>query len=149
MRDIADFNLEQGFLSMDDKNNFKQISQSLLNLKKEHVNVVVYNENIFNAVYEKLKCVYRKNHREGKGLPKSGVTEEAGAEMEAMASNKKRKVGDVAEPGEAGGEDGEQQEGAARGERNSRGEMDQQDDFPLRVRVTHEKKLAHGKCSKK
>ncbi len=59
MRRIADFNLEQGFLSIDDKNKFKQISQSLLNLKKEHVNVVVHNEHLFDLVYNKLKSVYR------------------------------------------------------------------------------------------
>ena len=56
-----------------------------------------------------------------KPKPKRRGAEEARAEMEAMASSKRRRVGDLpniheedaAEPEASGGEDGEQQEGAA------------------------------------
>ena len=134
MNSVEDFNLEEGFRNNDDMNAFKQISQRIRKLKSENINIVVYNEKMFNAVYEKLKCAYRKNYREGKGLPKRRGTEGATAEMEVM------RIGDVAELGAAHGEDEQQQEGGVHGDSNRRGQLEL-------VRVTQEKKSSRGKCS--
>ena len=79
-----------------------------------------------------------------KPKPKRRGAEEARAEMEAMASSKRRRVGDLpniheedaAEPEAAGGEDGEQQE-AARGEGDRR-ELEQKE-VPLPVRIAQAK----------
>ena len=80
-----------------------------------------------------------------KPKPKRRGAEEARAEMEAMASSKRRRVGDIldnregdaAEPEAAGDEDGEQQGEAVRGEGN-RPEPEQKTS-PLPVRVTQAK----------
>ena len=77
-----------------------------------------------------------------KPKPKRRGAEEARAEMEAMASSKRRRVGDIpeggaAEPEAAGGEDWEQQEVAARGE-GGRPELEQKVG-PLPVRASQER----------
>ena len=88
-----------------------------------------------------------------KPKPKRRGAEEARAEMEAMASSKRRRVGDLpntheedaAEPEAAGGEDGKQQEGAVRGE-GDRKELEQKV-VPLPVRVPQAKSRINRKTS--
>ena len=88
-----------------------------------------------------------------KPKPKRRGAEEARAEMEAMASSKRRRVGDLpniheedaAKPEAAGGEDGEQQEGAVRGE-GDRKELEQKV-VPLPVRVPQAKSRINRKTS--
>ena len=59
MKKIEDFNLTRGFLSSDDMNTFKQMSQRIHKLKSEHIHIFIYNQDLFTKVYDKLKQVHR------------------------------------------------------------------------------------------
>ena len=73
-----------------------------------------------------------------KPKPKRRVVEEAGKETQELASSKRRRVGDNldgddAGPEAAGGEDGEQQGGAARGEGDRPEQKRKEGPLPVRV----------------
>ena len=86
--------------------------------------------------------------------PKRREAEEARAEMEAMASGKRRRVGDLpvinvgdaAEPEAAGGQDGERQGVAARGEGG--GTEQKQKAVPLPVRDSKAKSMNRNTTSR-
>ena len=87
-----------------------------------------------------------------KPKPKRRVAEEARAEMQEMASGKRRKVGDnpngdAAEPVAAGGDDGGQQKEAARGEGDRQEQGQKATPVPVRVQAKskHKKTPSRGK----
>ena len=90
-----------------------------------------------------------------KPKPKRRVGEEAMEEIQELASSKRRRVGDnldgdAAVPEAAGGEDGEQQGGAARGEGGRPEQKQKGGPLPVRVpqaKLRHRKTPSRGKMA--